>query len=166
MRAIKFRAWQKYHKKMVEVTSISFDNTGEINGVTTFVENQAPQRINYRDGLLGGFFLKDDRGMVLELMQFTGLKDINGGEIFEGDIVKIDDYFNGKMKAKVIFEKGSFGFVGIDRRIIDLVRDNWNDDFLSTSYLSWAYDHPDNDLSNVIIIGNIYENPELLEVAK
>lgn len=111
MKQIKFRAWQKYHKRMVEVTSISFDDNGEINGVTTFAENQTPQRVTYKDGL-GDFFLTDERGMVLELMQSTGLKDLKGVEIFEGDVVWIID--EGEMDngwgwfEEVKFRNGSF----------------------------------------------------------
>ena len=148
-RVIKFRAWQKYHKKMVEVTSISFDDNGEINGVATFVENQAPQRISYRGDLLGRFFLKDERGMVLELMQYTGLKDKNGVEIYEGDIVQIKDHS---------FQRKPDGYTGIEI-----------DGFYPVTYTErmelvagqWLLMH---QLPYVTVIGNIYENPELLEV--
>lgn len=137
----KFRAWQKYHKKMVEVTSISFGNTGEINGVSTFVENQAPQRITYKEGL-GGFFLTDERGMVLELMQYTGLKDKNGVEIFEGDIVILcwSDEVGESHWGKVII-KNPFEYTPEEAR-----------------YFIYS--------DEIEVIGNIYENPELLEVTE
>lgn len=139
MREIKFRAWQKYHKKMVEVTSISFDDNGEINGVATFVENQAPQRISYRDDLLGRFFLKDERGMVLELMQYTGLKDKNGVEIYEGDV-----YHHGDPRI-------TYTVVWVDSGL------KGKQNGCSGSYAgleSWC--------ERIEVIGNIYEHNHLL----
>lgn len=140
MREIKFRAWDG--ERLRKVNTIGWVDEG-VDFVTT------PRYSGPAEDF--------------SLMQYTGLKDKNGVEIYEGDIVKIDDYFNGEMNAKVVFEKGSFGFVGIDRRVIEVVNSNWNDDFLSASYLSWTYDHPGNELLNAIVIGNVYENPELLE---
>lgn len=73
-----------------------------------------------------------------ELMQSTGLKDKNDKEIFEGDIVSFKDW---KPKAVVFSEKYYAGFT--------LGR---TDLFLSSF-----------DAIHMKVIGNIYENPELLE---
>lgn len=73
-----------------------------------------------------------------EYMQYTGLKDKNGREIFEGDIVKIviKEDRNREEIMTVNFSKGCF------------MADGW--------YLDrYKYDSP-------TVIGNIYENPELL----
>lgn len=87
-----------------------------------------------------------DTGYISEPMQSTGLVDREGVEIYEGDIVKIpDDYKifgkNAGEMCKVIFDSGCFR--------------------LKTSYGRgrgfWFEDD-----STVTIIGNIYENPELL----
>lgn len=133
----KFRAWQKYHKKMVEVTSISFGNDGEINGVSTFVENQAPQRITYKDGL-GNFFLTDEHGMVLEIMQSTGLVDKHGNQIFEGDIV--NHYWSNEV----------------------------GESFCHKTVIKNPFDYKVNEAMHLIyadeleILGNIYENSDLI----
>lgn len=70
------------------------------------------------------------------LMQYTGLKDIHGVMIYEGDIVKWIDSDNDIRKNNVFFENGSF-------RIC-------NSNFEISEY------------GELEVIGNIYENPELL----
>lgn len=72
------------------------------------------------------------------LMQYTGLHDQNGKPIFEGDVVHIKSVHDDKeFNLPVIFEKGAFFVKG------------------SGELFLW------NDVSE--IIGNLYENPELLE---
>lgn len=78
----------------------------------------------------------------VELMQYTGLKDKNGKEIYEGDI-----YHVGDKNIRYLVVWFDSGFEGKQLR--------------STSYAglkSWAKD--------IEILGNIYENPELLEENK
>lgn len=77
-----------------------------------------------------------------ELMQYTGLKDKDGKEIYEGDILR-DEYGSGKVKW--IMEHCAFlVFATNPSRCIAM--------------------ESDGQLKNTEIIGNIYENPELLEV--
>lgn len=83
------------------------------------------------------------------LIQCTGLKDKNGKLIYEGDIVKIpDDWNDYKLmageKREVVFNKGGFR-----------LKPKWCNGF----YVHWL-----EDTKCFEIIGNIYENPELLEV--
>ena len=123
MREIKFRAWHKEKKIMGEVLGI------DILHKEIFFSNEDVNCYEYTD-------FKN-----VELMRYTGLKDKNEKEIYEGDI--LSDGNNEKL-YKVIFENGSF-------------RAEFEGDFEEYSF----------DLIDVVaqgceVVGNIYENPELL----
>jgi len=77
------------------------------------------------------------------LMQFTGLKDKNGKEIYEGDIIKYDKWIG---KVKWGNERASFCSVD---------KDNFGGELAFQIYAR------DGELPE--IIGNIYKNPELIE---
>jgi uncharacterized phage protein (TIGR01671 family) len=120
-REIKFRAWDREESKMGEVEMINIV-TGEID----------------TDLCL-------DNENNLELMQYTGLKDKNGVEIYEGDILKGVCRHNPTWENKVIFTDGSFMWSG----------KNGIGDMRSAS------------LHKLLeITGHIYENPELTNTPK
>lgn len=77
-------------------------------------------------------------------MQFTGLKDKNGTEIYEGDIVQWGGY---GMKGEVYFNNSRGRYMWHDER--------WRG--ISNSSFNKTY------LKSLIVIGNIYENPNLLK---
>lgn len=76
------------------------------------------------------------------LMQYTGLKDVNDKDIYEGDVLLI-----GETKEVVTWRKDLAGFIPFVQQIPDA----------ADLYSVWEY--PDNGE----IIGNIWENPELLK---
>ncbi len=85
------------------------------------------------------------------LLQYTGIKDKTGVEIYEGDIIKIpDDWDVWGMNSGEIYEV-YFGFGGFR------MRPKYNNN--SRGY----YVEYENEFE---VIGNIYENPELLEVSE
>jgi len=145
MREIKFRAWDKTSKQMFYPHYIQW----AINGA-------------YRISAVGMRWTREKEYLPLglrtsmkikriELMQFTGLKDKNGKEIYEGDIVQSIDWGQPKRaKAIVIFE-------GYEWRTVPKHRGSHK-----TSYELWS-DIVGKEGGFVEVIGNIYENPELLK---
>ena len=85
--------------------------------------------------------------------QFTGLCDKNGVKIFEGDVIKWKYLCNDHLVYQVVYEKGTAGFV---------TRRNFNNRDGIDCYSDSVFDD-DGDMSEVI--GNIHDNPELLEVS-
>ena len=124
MREIKFRAWLKEEKIMGEVLGI------DILHKEIFFLNEDANCYEHTD-------FKD-----IELMQYTGLKDKNNKEIYEGDILKLRDN-HGIQLVKYHDEWSAF--------IVESQKDT------SVGVLGLYFDKEDFE-----IIGNAYENPELL----
>lgn len=123
MREIKFRAYNKGNKKnkWMEVVSLWFRNDGSVGHVYGHVLTGDSQT-----------WFND-----FELMQYTGLKDKNGKEIYEGDIIKyhfrtVSD--NEEFISKVLFDE-----------------------------CMWLTDeHSLNRMNDIEVVGNVFENSELL----
>ena len=118
MREIKFRVWDKKDKVMV-----SWDEINKSNSIFIWI------RGNNRSGGLAND--------MYQLMQYTGLKDRNGREIYEGDVLECGDWVDdahawNTWEQEVVFEDGGF-----------TVYSNGNGCYME-------------------VIRNIYENEELL----
>lgn len=124
MRDIKFRAW--------------FIDTGH---------GEEPRMVqDYHSTIYMEFIGLNPRlsGYAAEIMQFTGLKDQYGNEIYEGDILQIE---TDKIIGVVHYNNAMFK--------LNLIH-KW-----AKAMRNELYYFCENE--NVKIIGNIYENPELLE---
>jgi len=133
----KFRAWDKSAKWMLQVEQLAFSDSGKLVAVYT----DGPDFSNDPIILQGD---KPDLDEVL-IEQYTGLKDVNGELIYEGDIVRVWDNGTGF----VTFKNGSF--------IVDLGLDD-NSSLSSEAYPLLTWNSGDYE-----IVGNIHKNPDLLE---
>lgn len=132
MRMINFRAWDKKKKIMLKVLSIGLK----------YYESGEPIGMGYSERP------EDD----IELMQFTGLTDKNGVEIYEGDLFGVVNKGT-EMLGEIYFEEGCFKMKYGYR---NPKKDQRKDYFLSSVI--------ENSGAKIIeIIGNIYENKELLK---
>ena len=102
--------------------------------------------------------------------QFTGLTDKNGKKIFEGDIIKYCDediYYYPEdcteFFGEIVQECGAFG-IGTQNEL-PLELENWcsNDNFVSLWEIYWNLNCCGGELSMIEVIGNVYDNKELLE---
>ena len=129
MREIKFRAWLKEEKKMVNVETIDFtDKSIQYLEKNEFINAYLLRRMIFDD---------------IELMQYTGLKDKNGKEIYEGDILFFRDE---NMKYVVVWQDAAFIIKSIEIRKYS-EKMCWLDDTEICCEIVW----------------NIYENKKLLE---
>ncbi len=139
MRPIKFRAWDKVGKEMV------YDDSGfDVYEIT--LDGRINFSQNCPDGEFGTGFIEN--GKQIELMQFTGLHDKNGKEIYEGDIVKFEKWdtytrpeYEGIFQEKVFWDEETCGFSLSGR---------------------WIMLNPKSS-KKLEVIGDIYESPELLK---
>jgi uncharacterized phage protein (TIGR01671 family) len=146
MRQIKFRAWNRYNG-MMEVVETS----NHFTGVTCEWDFEAGGWRSKDTFMVSEQAAKDGGKHSCVLMQFTGLKDKNGKEIYEGDIVLT----KGERWA-VQWHVGTIGF------IFDTDPNDRDSDALRFSNKRASRTSDDGIALHVEVIGNIYENPELL----
>ena len=148
-REIKFRAWYEPAKEMFNVDVLAISPVGwdsEGTGVS----------LAYQPSI--------------KVMQYTGLKDENGVEIYEGDIVKCDNFMN---KYDAVVKFGDYKQDNSAGEYVSAVCTGFYVEAIDPElYTEWGirvvpeYEETTSlqTYESVEVIGNIYENPELLEV--
>ena len=134
-REIKFKAWDKVTKLLVDL--IGFKDLGQ--KIELWYWNKDNEK---------AYCVADKE--YIELMQYTGLKDKNDKEIYEGDIVKVQYAFTVSDKSynfKVCYDEDNAGF---------LLKE------ITKSYgtIEWFDNLSEHEFE---VIGNIYENSALLK---
>ena len=153
-REIKFRAWDNKNKRYVNIVRLILDQFGALD---------------YADVVYKGKIYKLYKSEII-LEQDTGVKDKNGGEIYDGDIVSLEYYEKpfGKKKwvkiypnkdgediNRVEFEEGYFKFSNVGK-------DGYGSELFFSDYGEWiAKERACKYVAEVI--GNINENKELLK---
>ena len=172
MRTTKYRVWDKEKKVMIDyyqIVSINFDKDG-VCGIDGWIP------IKNGDEWEQELYQIDKQNIVL--MQWTGLTDKNGKDIYEGDVVKYEEtvLLNGELvDGKVPIEKPHIvteikenyeywdGKIGTQiwghilisvNDLFGLHQDEWS------SY--YGYESAEG-LQEGEVIGNVFQNPELLE---
>jgi len=130
MREIKFRAWNK--KEKVMINSVEDEFAVVSNGWIILEDNNDDYGTSW---FSDRNHIEDPANLIL--MQYTGLKDKNGKEIYESDLLKRPD---GAIE-EIVFDAGSFCIKYKDSIFDFIAEDN-----------------------NLEIIGNIYEHPNLINV--
>ena len=133
MRQVKFRAWDKHTKVMTRVVNVYSESDGTSWWAADVINPDNDDTMYSFDEATG------------VLMQYTGLKDKNGVEIYEGDIMLSDK----DIKFSVYWGEEHARWTLVTRNV-------WNDkaQYLYKGFL-WAF-------KKCHVIGNVYENVELL----
>lgn len=144
MRELKFRVWDNLEKDYLNEEDIAIDNLGNIFIFERYDNNDSDL---WYTRLLPDL---DNKRHVIE--QYTGLKDKNGRDIYEGDIVKYYPRHNG-VPYRVYWANESAKFLIGRKGVV-------GQELSSVMYKL--------DTGRILleVIGNVHKNPELLEEEK
>jgi uncharacterized phage protein (TIGR01671 family) len=154
MREIKFRAWEQHGKRMIGWHDIAFPKSGSSARLCDHPLRHA-----------------SDESCIFKYLQYTGLKDKNGKEIYEGDIVELHCSANedNVVTATITWNDEIAKFdPAIHDKEMFVTRGTYAGKMKNMREVhSWCGLHHCFSFPNRLkVIGNIYENPELLEVTR
>ncbi len=144
MREFKFRAWDKESKVMRPVTRMDFLEWE----VRCDIDSQY---IRYSNGERNSFRNEDtDRHII---MQYTGLKDYRDNDIYEGDIVKVNDTFGmedsyHEVRYMIEGDYPAYDLAGVEA-------------YIESNALQYYL-----VVGIVEVVGNIYDNWDMLDILK
>lgn len=149
----KYRVWDKSRKKIGELVNLYEPVWMDSNTGTEYDWGES-EFVDYRKMIAIQF---DDYGQTklfdkykIKFLQYLGLKDINGKELYDGDIIQFESYGE-KFNVVVSIIAEGLEVVGADLPVEDT--ENYEMNYTIHDIL---------DLGYFEIIGNEYENPELL----
>lgn len=141
MRDIKFRVWDELNKIMY--LDVDFIRSGDGNNDWIVFQSRG-KPFDFDNP--NPYFRQQ-----IKIMEYSGLNDKNGVEIYEGDIVKFDSSI--PYPANYGVKDGDMGVISFELAHF-VVKPIGRD--ATTFYL--------NELGDWVVIGNIYKNPELLKI--
>jgi uncharacterized phage protein (TIGR01671 family) len=139
-RDFKFRVWEPLNKKMHYLNFSLYECDGRLNKFVLPENHQLSQYTNYTYMNLNS----------VVVTQYIGLKDTDGNEIYEGDILYFED--DNECLTEVVRWDNKYGRF-------------YFDEYVDKEYDKESYYADINDwtiISHFKRVGNIYENPELI----
>lgn len=156
MRTIKFRAWDNHYKYMNYKVLVGvygeWENVKDDENYTACCMWIEPDKVDYKCEPHWANFESYHKDICL--MQHTGLKDKNGVEIYEGDIIDIHQTVNGYNQFVIEYDNYKFSARYYNQKTKEIGR--WYDYDLDELFELNEYE------KELEVIGNIYENKELL----
>jgi len=139
---------------MREIKFAGYENGHRVYGTNGEITDPTGKQFRYS---LSAFFDLVSKGLIINVVEFTGLKDKNDVELYEEDTIKLPSYPNKGFDLYIIEKYGGAFHISDFKSIFEKYEEYEGD---------YSYHHGELVADNrfeLEVVGNIYENPELLE---